>query len=83
MNNKEILKHLNKIKRKDPDNTLFYSYNNLDRKIQLHFISWCKKYMQVDHQDCFGGWEFGFSKYRQPYIEYLKNSKRFLKDIGY
>ncbi len=77
MNNKEILKILNKIKKKDPDNSLFYSYGSLDILTQLYFISWCKKYMQVDHEECFGGWEFGWSKYHEPYMEYLKNIKQF------
>ncbi len=83
MTNKEILKSLNIIKKQDSDNTLFYAWELLDKTIQYHFISWCKKYMQVDHKDCFGGWEFGFSKYHEPYIRYLGNTKKFLKEIGY
>jgi hypothetical protein len=78
--NKEIIKQLRLIKSRDQDKSLFYSWDNLPHRIQDEFIVWCKKYMQVDHADCFGGWGFGWSKYHNDYIEFLTNTKLFLKN---
>lgn len=73
---KDKLKVLNEIKKKDIDKSLFYSWEKLPKYIQNDFISWCKKYMQVSHKDCFGGWSFGWSKYHETYIECLKNTNK-------
>jgi len=81
--NKEYLNILKSIQNKDQDKSFFYIWDLIPKNIQIDFIKWCKKYMQVDHEECFGGWEFGWSKYHEGYIEYLENPKKFLKDIGY
>ena len=73
---KEILRQLKLIKSCDRDKSLFYSWENLPRTIQDGFIVWCKKYMQVDHEECFGGWGFGWSKYHEQYILWLRGKRR-------
>lgn len=70
------------IQKSDPDNTLYYAWGELPKSIQQHFIKWCEKYMQVSHKECFGGWAFGWSKYHEPYLEFLTDEKLFLKDRG-
>lgn len=72
MNKDDMLSALNKIKEEDEDKSLFYSWNLIPEEIQKDFISWCMTYMEADHGPCFGGWESGWSKYYQPYIDFLK-----------
>ncbi|MFA5790739.1 MAG: hypothetical protein WC976_06735 [Caldisericia bacterium] len=69
---KDKLKTINEIKRKDEDNSLFYCWSKLPEYIQKDFISWCEEYMQVSHAECYGGWAFGWSKYHEQYILFLK-----------
>jgi hypothetical protein len=78
--NKEILKILNDIKKNDQDKSLFYLWDNLPIFIQNKFIEWCEKYMQVSHKECFGGWVFGWSKYHEQYILWLKGKRKDLDE---
>lgn len=73
---KRILKVLYKIKNQDVDRSLFYAWERLPKYIQTHFIKWCERYMQVSHKDCFGGWAFGWSKYHDQYILWLKGKRK-------
>lgn len=73
---KKILKILNDIKKNDEDKSLFYLWDNLPIFIQNKFILWCEKYMQVSHKECFGGWAFGWSKYHEKYILWLKGKRK-------
>jgi hypothetical protein len=70
------LQIINKVKKEDEDKSLFYVWNKLPKVIQKDFISWCETYMQVTHKDCFGGWAFGWSKYYEQYIIFLKNENK-------
>ena len=73
---------LNKIRNNDIDQSLFYAWEELPKNIQTDFTAWCRKYMQVSHAQCFGGWAFGWSKYHEGYIDFLTNKEKFLKEIG-
>jgi hypothetical protein len=63
------------IERKDIDKSLFYAFDRLPKYIQNDFISWCETYMQVSHKECFGGWGFGWSKYYEQYILFLRGKR--------
>lgn len=76
---KMILKFLIEFKNNDPDKSLFYAYDNLPIHIQNYFCSWCEKYMQVSHKECLGGWAFGWSKYHDQYILWLKGKRNDLE----
>lgn len=75
----QILKILKDILDKDQDKSLFYAWDKLPKAIQTNFIKWCEKYMQVSHKDCFGGWAFGWSKYYEQYILWLRGKRKDLE----
>ncbi len=75
----QILKTLKFILDKDQDKSLFYAWDKLPKFIQSNFIKWCEKYMQVSHKDCFGGWGFGWSKYYEQYILWLRGKRKDLE----
>lgn len=79
---KDILKILKNIKKNDMDKSLFYSWDKLPMYIQKHFCEWCKEYMEVSHEECFGGWGYGWSKYHERYIDFLNNEQKFLQELG-
>lgn len=72
---KDKLKIIKEIEKKDQDKSLFYAWDKLPKFIQNDFISWCETYMQVSHAECYGGWGFGWSKYNDQYLIFLKQGK--------
>ena len=72
---KTKLQIIREIEKKDIDKSLFYCWKKLPKYIQEDFISWCETYMQVSHKGCFGGWAFGWSKYNDQYIIFLKGKR--------
>jgi len=73
--NSKILRLLKRIESIDQDNSLFYAWDKLPHWLQRRFVDWCERYMQVSHKDCFGGWAFGWSKYHEQYILWIKNKR--------
>lgn len=72
MDKAEILKKLDEIRKKDFQESLFYSWNDIPLEIQDDFITWCIHYMQVSHEGCFNGWAGGWQKYHDRYLLWLK-----------
>ena len=71
----DILNGLEVVRKKDFQESLFYSWELLPKEIQREFISWCEEYMQVSHAKCSSGWEGGWQKYHKDYIQWLNNEK--------
>lgn len=69
---KDILKRLEKIRKKDMQQALFYCWDLLPKDIQENFIYFCLRYTQRSYADCLSGWESGWRKEHKPYILWLK-----------